>query len=95
MPPLDQWQHRVRANRVLIRLSGAAGFSSPIGCIGWERENRLPAVGLSKRLLALTPALSPRKGGSMHRAREFSCFLLWHRPMGTLVGRGRVRVHCH
>ncbi len=22
----------------------------------------------------------------MHRAREFSCFLVWHRPMGTYVG---------
>src|SRR6266581_7992730 len=33
--------------------------------------------------LALTPALSPRRGGSMHRAREFSCFLVWHRLMGT------------
>src|SRR5204863_8746711 len=36
--------------------------------------------------LALTPALSPRRGGSIHSASEFSCSVARHFLMGTYVG---------
>src|SRR2546430_16189435 len=36
--------------------------------------------------LALTPALSPRRGGSTQSARKFSGALVWHRFKGTHVG---------
>src|SRR5439155_23253643 len=36
--------------------------------------------------LALTPALSPRRGRSPHSSREFSRPLVWHRFMETYVG---------
>src|SRR5436190_8648547 len=36
--------------------------------------------------LALTPALSPRRGGSTHNSREFSRPLEWLRLMGTHGG---------
>jgi len=40
----------------------------------------------SEEKLALTPALSPRRGGSLHSARKFSCSLAWLHLMGTYVG---------
>src|SRR5439155_9457666 len=39
-----------------------------------------------KETLALTPALSPRRGGSMHSSPEFSRPLVWHCFMGTCAG---------
>src|SRR5439155_6171299 len=36
--------------------------------------------------LALTPALSPRRGGKHAQFPEFSCPLVWYCVMGTYVG---------
>ena len=38
-----------------------------------------------KETLALTPALSPRRGRSIHSAREFSCSVARHRLIETYV----------
>src|SRR5437016_7864275 len=44
---------------------------------GGRSEPTTPKMRLEETL-ALTPALSPRRGGSTHRTREFSRPLVWH-----------------
>src|SRR5437667_945536 len=109
MPPLDQWQHRLRANTVLIRLSGAAvpsDASDGRGRIVFRRSaypsaSKAASDGSGGSFRSENevsgnarphPGPFPQERGKHASCPEFSCFLLWHRPMGTLVGRGRVRV---
>src|SRR5438034_6096598 len=45
-----------------------------------------PVAAEVEETLALTPALSPRRGGSTHSSRDFSLALRWHCFTRTYVG---------